>query len=306
MLPINQDKTITAVIPTRNRPLDLISAVKSISAQTRLPDELLIVDQSLENDSYDLVYSYMLDFNSIKLTYIHDHLILGLVDAKRIAVDRADGNIICFLEDDVILEPDFIEKIIEGFSVKTDMLGCCGVITNPPNQSFIYKFLFNMFHCGIYKDIRVNLYSNFYYQPYDFIKSNKLSGGLSAWRAEVFSAVKFDVKNHFHMFEDIDFSTRAEEYFGSRFYINLKARLAHNCSPINRTVLGELQRRKLTEFIIYYKKRRHLPYANISFFWLLLGMMFEAIFQSFAELNLSPIKGYFFGVKQGLLKKLVL
>jgi GT2 family glycosyltransferase len=184
------------------------------------------------------------------------------------------------------------------------MLGCCGMITNPPHQFFIYKFLFNIFHCGIFRDILVNLYGNFKNQSNYLINSNMLSGGLSAWRAEVFDVIKFDVKNHFHMFEDIDFSTRAEEYFGPRFYINLKARLAHNCSPINRATLGELQRRKLTEFIIYYKKRRHLPNATIAFLWLLLGMMFEAIVKSFLGLSISPIKGYFFGVKQGLLTKL--
>lgn len=305
MLNFTSDKTITVVIPTRNRPGDLISAVKSISTQTHLPDELLIVDQSLGKDSSDLVDRYMLDFKGIKLTYIHDPLILGLVDAKRVAVERAEGGIICFLDDDVILEPDYIEKILEGFAVKVDMLGCCGVITNPPKQSFIYKLLFNIFHCGIYRDVRVNIFGNSKYHSIHFVSSGMLSGGLSAWRAEVFDVVKFDVKNHFHLYEDIDFSTRAEEYFGARFYINLKARLAHNFSPINRIVLGELQRRKLTEFIIYYKKRSHYPYATISFFWLLLGMMLEATFQSLSSLSLGPIKGYFLGIRQGLLKKLV-
>ena len=37
---------ITAVIPTRNRPDDLERAVLSICAQSRLPDALIIVDQS--------------------------------------------------------------------------------------------------------------------------------------------------------------------------------------------------------------------------------------------------------------------
>lgn len=38
--------TITAVIPTRNRPVDLVKAVASVLSQTRLPDEFMIVDQS--------------------------------------------------------------------------------------------------------------------------------------------------------------------------------------------------------------------------------------------------------------------
>ena len=37
---------LTAVIPTRNRPVDLGKAVASVLTQTRLPDTLMIVDQS--------------------------------------------------------------------------------------------------------------------------------------------------------------------------------------------------------------------------------------------------------------------
>ena len=42
---------ITAVIPTRGRPDDLERAVASILAQSRLPDELAIIDQSLDDAS---------------------------------------------------------------------------------------------------------------------------------------------------------------------------------------------------------------------------------------------------------------
>ena len=41
-----QRLSISAIIPTRDRPADLRRAVESILRQTRLPDELLIVDSS--------------------------------------------------------------------------------------------------------------------------------------------------------------------------------------------------------------------------------------------------------------------
>ena len=111
----NYMNNITAVIPTRNRPDDLAKAVTSILTQTRPPDELIIVDQSPGNESRIRVESLMSGSKRIQLVYIHDPRISGLVEAKSVAAKRAGGDIVCFLEDDVVLEPDYIEQIEQGF-----------------------------------------------------------------------------------------------------------------------------------------------------------------------------------------------
>lgn len=296
----------TAVIPTKNRPKDLIEAVTSILAQTRLPDELVIVDQSRDDESLNLVKSLVSLYEYTQLVYIHDAAILGLVDAKRIASERAEGDIVCFLEDDVILEADFVAQILLGFADKPDMVGCCGVVTNPPRQTIAYEILFKIFHRGIFMDPRVAIYGRFSGRENQLIPSDMLSGGLSAWRREVFQAVKFDVVNGFHMFEDIDFSTRVARYFGPRLYINPNARLEHHCSPVNREVLGPRQRRKLTECIVYYKKRADRPGATFAFYWLLCGMLLESIFQSYSARSTGPVLGYFVGLRDGFAKKVIL
>lgn len=297
---------LTAVIPTRNRPNDLSKAVVSILAQTRLPNELMIVDQSPGDESRSIVDALMSGDERILLVYIHDPRISGLVDAKRVAAERAGGDIVCFLEDDVILEPDYIEQIEQGFADRPEMVGCCGIITNPPHQSAAYVILFQLFHRGIFMDRRVGLYGRFSGRGNKLIASEMLSGGLSAWRRDVFKVVPFDVANGFHMFEDIDFSTRVARYFGPRLYVNPNARLEHHCSPVNREVLGPRQRRKLTECIAYYKKRRDWPGATFALPWLLLGMLLEAVFQSYSARSLGPIQGYFAGLRDGFAKKVVL
>jgi len=297
---------LTAVIPTRNRPNDLAKAVASVCAQTRPPDEFIIVDQSPGNESRSLVDALMSAHERIQLVYIHDPHISGLVDAKRVAAERAGGDIVLFLEDDVILEPDYIEQIELGFSGRPDMVGCCGIVTNPPNQTATYEILFKLFHRGIFMDSRVGLYGRFNGRGNMLIVSDMLSGGLSAWRREVFKVVPFDVANGFHMFEDIDFSTRVARYFGPRLYINPNARLEHHCSPINRDVLGARQRRKLTECISYYKKRCDWPGATFALYWLLLGMLLESVFQSYSARSFEPLQGYFAGLRDGFAKKVVL
>ena len=297
---------LSAIIPTRNRPVDLAKAVASVCKQTRQPDEFIIVDQSPGDESFSLVSALMSGFVHIKLVYIHDPHISGLVDAKRVAAERASGDIICFLEDDVILESDYIEQIELGFTNQPEMVGCCGIITNPPHQTAIYETLFRLFHRGIFMDRRVGLYGRFSGRGNQLIASEMLSGGLSAWRREVFKVVPFDVLNGFHMFEDIDFSTRAARHFGKGLYINPNARLEHRCSPINREVLGPRQRRKLTECIVYYKKRCDWPGATFALPWLLLGMFLEAVVQSYSAQSLGPLRGYFAGLRDGFARKVVI
>ena len=107
------------------------------------------------------------------------------------------------------------------------------------------------------------------------------------------------------MFEDIDFSTRVARRYGNRLFINPNARLAHYCSPINRDILDIRQRRKVRECFTYYKKRKDWPGAAISFYWLLLGMLLESIFQSFSSMSFKPIQGYLLGLQDGSAKKII-
>jgi GT2 family glycosyltransferase len=289
----------TAVIPTLNRPIELGNAVTSILNQTYLPDELLIVDQSLDDKSFIQVQSLVSGYENIKLNYIHDSSISGLVAAKRVAANCAEGDIVCFLEDDIVLENDFIEQILQGFTEQPDMIGCCGIVTNMPSQISIHKFMFNLFHRGIYRDKRGGNYGEIEGRGHDLVASNMLSGGLSAWRREVFEEVPFDPTNGFFMLEDVDFSTRVAKCFGLRLYINPNARLEHHCSPINREAIASRHQRKVIEFIKFYKNRCNWSGATVSLLWLLLGVFFESIFKSISACTLWPLKGYFLGMFYG-------
>jgi glycosyltransferase involved in cell wall biosynthesis len=297
--------TIAIALPTKNRPNDLVAAVDSILVQRRRPDELIVVDQSPTDESRRLVEARIGLNSTIRLTYIHDQAIAGLVPAKRVAAELSGSDILCFLEDDVVLEPDYLAEMETGFLQRADMLGCCGVVTNLPPLPPFYGSLFHLFHRGIYRDPRVGIHGCFEGGGHALIPSRALSGGLSAWRREVFDAIPFDVANDFFMLEDIDFSTRAEANFGPRFYINPNARLAHNMSPLNRARLGERQRRKLREYLMFYKKRSATPGALPNLLWLLPGLLLEAMMQTLSCRSLAPLKGYAAGLRDGIRRKLV-
>lgn len=294
--------SISIVIPTRNRPADLLRVVESIVRQRRLPDELLIVDQSKDDTSENMVTNvFAAHRNCIALKYIHDDSIPGLVAAKAAAVPRSSGDIILFLEDDVVLEEDYIQNMASMFLNRPEMMGACGVVSDVPRATVLYRWLFHIFHRGIFCDKRVGIHGNKNIGRNEMIPSNYLSGGVSAYRRKVFERVPFDTQNDFFMLEDIDFSTRAVREFGEgNFIINTSARLSHLMSPVNRAKLATRHERKVREFICFYKKNHDQRWALITLSWLLVGLFLEASIASLNSMHHGPVFGYYKGLLRGV------
>lgn len=235
----------------------------------------------------------------MRLIYIYDPDIRGLVDAKRVGVSNASGDVVCFIEDDVVLEPSYIGQMEHAFESCPTMMGCCGVMTNLPELPYNYMWFFHLFHRGIFHDSRVGVHGHSVGRDGAMIPSRYLSGGTSAFRKGVFEKVPFDLANGFFMLEDIDFSMRAAKVFGDRFYINPSARLAHYMSPVNRAVLGVRYRRKLREFLVFYKKHGTGTGQLASLLWLLAGLWAEAMLAALRARNMGPLAGYLRGIWDG-------
>ena len=298
--------TISAVIPTKNRPEDLKRAVLSVLSQSRLPEQLLIIDQSESPESREIVGQLVPEDSAIALVYVLDTSITGLVDAKRHSLSIASGDLICFLEDDIILEGTYFEEIVKGFANHPQMLGCCGVVTNVPLQPAGYQAMHGLFHRGIFADKRVEIFGNLSQAGVELIQSDMISGGMSAWKREVFDRVGFDTANGFHLYEDNDFSTRVARVFGARLYVNPNARLEHHPSARNRSSAGVFQEKKIVAQFTYYKKRRDWPWATLSFAWLMVGQLFEAGYQAVSRKSWSPLVGYVKGFIAGMKKTVVI
>jgi GT2 family glycosyltransferase len=291
---------LSVVIPTKNRAKDLLKAVASIIAQSRLPDELILVDQS-DSDASLLVIQDMVRKagDATWLNHIYDPSIRGLVDAKRVGASCASGDVVCFLEDDVVLESDYLEQMERAFESHPTMMGCCGVMTNLPELPSNYVRFFHLFHRGIFHDDRVGVHGH-RVEGDALIPSRYLSGGTSAFRKTVFETIPFDVANGFFMLEDIDFSVRALRAYGPCFFINTSARLAHYMSPTNRAVLGNKYRRKLREYLVFYKKHGSGIVQLANLLWLLVGLWVEAMRTSLRARDKSPLAGYLMGVWDGV------
>jgi GT2 family glycosyltransferase len=299
---------ISAIIPTLNRPKDLRDAVASILRQKHLPNELIIVDQSVDDQSYNAVNGLYEEFDvTPKLVYLHEPEVSGLIEAKQRGVQIAKGDIISFLEDDVVLHRQYFENAISIFKNNQEVIGCCGVMSNV-HSGTLYEYLFKLFHRGIFYDPRLNAGKNRDCQGSGvLLVSRYLSGGISCYRKEVFEKVNFDMVNDFFMLEDIDFSTRAADFFGDEhFFISTNMCLDHNMSPINRARLKERWQRKLREYVTFYKKHSDKPWSSVNLIWLLIGMLGESIVSSVLSKNIGPLTGTMAGLYDGIRKKVVI
>jgi GT2 family glycosyltransferase len=238
-----------------------------------------------------------------RLAYVQDQGLAGLVEAKRAGVARANGQIVCFLEDDVILEADYLAQIEAGFVAEAGMLGCSGVITNL-SRSTPYVLFHWLFFRGIFDDPRIRIFAKLATSGDQLIATEIVSGGLSAWRRKVFDEVEFDTQNGFFMLEDIDFSSRVVRTFGSCLFVNPRARLAHNWSPVNRDSQMTLQRRRLIEAITYYKKRRAWSGARTGLAMAMLWWLGDAVLQALRFRSPRPLIGYVRGAIDGFRRPL--
>lgn len=240
--------SLSFVIPTKNRITDLIKTIKSINKQNVLPNELVIIDQSFNN--YESRIKSALK-NNIKLKYFHEVAIKSLTQAKNFALKKVSGDIIFFLEDDIILCKDFIINILKVFSYKKKLKGVCGILINE-RISFFKRYLKIIFYQGLFNDPRLKQWNNL--EGKEVILSDKISGGISAWKKKVFLKTKFDSKNKLHLFEDIDFSVRVNKLWINSTAIVTSSQVVHKWSKINRNKDFKLLKMKIQESYIFYNK----------------------------------------------------
>jgi glycosyltransferase involved in cell wall biosynthesis len=135
--------TLSAIIPTKNRPEELLIVVRGLLAQSIPPCQIIIVDQSDTDEGRMLVERELgkaPEFirNSLKLNYVCDTSITGGAVARNRAMELARSDVWLFLDDDVELEGDFVEQLLRVYTTDPDIGGVSGVITNyaPPTWSF--------------------------------------------------------------------------------------------------------------------------------------------------------------------------
>ena len=288
--------TLSVIIPTKNRIFDLIETLKTVYKNSLKPDEIIIVDQSLE-DSFEILKS-VFKKGSLNIKYFYKPEINGLLEARDFGVKVSSNNILVFLDDDISLSEDFFEKLLECY-MKYSVDGICAVDISEESTSILKVIARSIFWVGPFTDIRtiLNKFHRYFKKP---VKSDKFSAGYMSCKKEVYEDIKFDLSLKGHVFVgDIDFSYRASRKYNFVICPNLKVIHRQKVSNLYDLRQGEFKRVFARAY--FFKKNIDKSLLNwLCFIWLMFGTLLGAIVRSISNWSLKPLYGFWDGVLKAI------
>lgn len=281
------------IIPTKDRPQDLERTILTVLAQTLLPGEIIIVDQSADHESRCRVEQQLRQApdrirEAVRLRYIQDSSITGLAAARNRAMGIASGDVWVFLDDDVVLEPDFLKELLKPYSEIPGLTGASGIITNYPLPPLWFRAWTALFRRGPFHDDRQSVYWRAdRLRGAPPIPVTRFTGALMSFRASAVRDLRFDEHlSGVSEGEDVDFCCRMP--VGSSLVISPRARLAHMKSPQGRMQDHWLRRTVLGSHFLYRKNWRHGLVNRICFLWLNIGCGLLATLASLRHGSFDP------------------
>jgi glucosyl-dolichyl phosphate glucuronosyltransferase len=281
---------ISVIIATKNRTDDLRCTLEGLIVQTRRPDEIIVVDQS-SIPSFDPASV------PITVTYIYAPHISGAAVARNVAMDRAAGDIWLFLDDDVILEPEYVEEIMLAYS--PEVAGVSGIITNytvPPISRRLFE---KVFVRGAFHDDRQRIYwhaDDLQRQGLQRVK--QFTGAVMSFRATALRALRFDPNlTGGSLAEDIDLCARLPR--GAVLMIAPKARLFHKRSAVGRPTGHWLEEHAQSSAYMRLRNWNRGLADDLCFAWLEIGYALMAALGSLKRGSLEPFRAWRRGTARG-------
>ncbi len=99
--------TVSAVIPTWNRADLVASVLENLKQQTRRPDRILVVDNGSTDGTRGVVERAGAEWVGLATNR-------GFAFAVNEGIRRADGDWVLILNNDVVLEPDWLERLLSA------------------------------------------------------------------------------------------------------------------------------------------------------------------------------------------------
>lgn len=249
---------ISLVICTYMRPDSLLKLLYSIEAQIIKPNEIIIVDGSTTLDTQIVLKNY--DFDVTYFLVDDDNR--GLTKQRNFGVSKTDKStdVVAFLDDDLILEPNYFEEIIKTYQQNPKAIGVGGIdlVENTyslknPNQMYSKFEYFELDGWikkegmrnkvrkifGLMTDLQPELIPSFSHGRTGLPPNDKLyevehfMGGIATYKKDLFHKIAFSKYfEGYGLYEDYDFCVRAIKH--GKLYINTKAKVHHYHAPSGR------------------------------------------------------------------------
>lgn len=226
--------TDVLIVCTRNRPTDLKRCLASVAASTHLPNRVVVVDSSDDDASRDVCHTSPLSVHHVRSAP-------GLTHQRNIGMRACSEDIVHFVDDDVEVAPDYLEKLCQAFMLDPSVVGAGGMVRGGEAGAPSWRA-----RLGLMNSSRggVVLKSGFNVGLFDYNRvtvASWLPGCSMSFRREAVTGLSFDERRRgYSTGEDVDFGLRAASR-GVLLYVP-GAQLVHHQSPVNRAKLPILVR----------------------------------------------------------------
>ncbi|MGC4041483.1 MAG: glycosyltransferase [Flavobacterium sp.] len=243
----------TLIICTYMRPAPLQNLMDSVVKQTLYPNEILIVDGSTNNHTKEFIENS--SFKNLKYFLVSKED-RGLTKQRNFGLAHVSqsSEVVCFLDDDTVLEPNYFEEIIKTYQNDETITGVAGIAINEDrwikkesgktyDKNKFYELDGYVYPEGSRNVIRniLGLQSklgsgmmpafshgrNCGFPMNGRIYEVDLLIGMSfSFRREVFEKIKFShYFEGYGLYEDADYSIRAQRF--GRNVVSTNAQLSH-------------------------------------------------------------------------------
>lgn len=250
----------TLIICTFRRVHSLQNLLGSLKLQVLFPDEIIVIDGSPDDETKE-----MLTNSGIKnLRYFKTSAEQrGLTKQRNIGISKVNSfsEIVCFLDDDTVLKPDYFQEILKTYTLFPEALGVGGYISNEINWELIGENYIISNNDFVYDGWKRQEGKRFVWRKKFGLDSNcppgfspqfshgrsigflppsgkiypaeQLMGGVSSFRKSVFQSHQFsDYFEGYGLYEDADFCIRVAKT--GDLLVNTAALLEHHHDSAGR------------------------------------------------------------------------
>lgn len=271
---------LSIIIPSYNTRQLLKDCLDSIYQTTKLPFEIIVVDNASTDGTIEEIGNWKLENGNLEL--IRNNINLGFAKAINQGLERAQGRYLLILNSDTKILDGTLDKEIFFLKTHTEVgvVGCQlknrdGTIQ--PSGGYLPSLLKVFFWMSFLDDLPVlkKIIKPYHVEDKEFYSHQRylgwVTGAFFLTRREVFEKVRFFDERMFMYVEEVDWCTRVKEA-GFRVALDPGASIIHYKGASARQdragILEEYQGLKY-----YFAKHQSFWQTPILRFWLKLGAL---------------------------------
>ena len=267
---------VSVVIPTYYRPSDLSELFNSLLKQTLKPLEVIVVDDTPIILIKAVCQEYEAKFKEvgINLIYVKNPKERSAAVARNVGAERAGGDIVMFLDSDVILHPTYIENILRVFKEHSNAVGVQGWIVFPKKHKVYYiaRIIRKMFLLPHHSKNSCK----FLEYPIILTKTincEALSGANMAFKRSILNEFKFDENlKKYSFMEDLLLSHSVYKKYPNDLYITPHAKCLHKTAKEGK-MEGNEWRNHLRQCRKYVLTKLFGLKGSLIYYWQNVGIL---------------------------------